>query len=129
MRHLAIPLVIVAALLIPVRPASAQVSFGVTIGHAPPAPHVYHVPPRPGPNYEWVEGYWYPVSGKYHWHDGYWTRVPYAGAYWVQPYYARGKYYNGYWDGSHGRYAHDHRWDNDRERRDENRYEEHRAHN
>jgi hypothetical protein len=48
----------------------------------------------------------------------------------VQPYYARGHYYAGYWDGPHGRYAHDHRWDNDHARRDDHRYDDsHRAHN
>src|SRR5215471_10101509 len=58
----------------------AQVSIGVTIGQ-PPAPRVYRVPPQPGPEFVWVEGYWYPQGHKYRWHDGYWTRAPFAGAY------------------------------------------------
>src|SRR5262249_24552376 len=94
--------------------ASAQVSVGVVIGRpaparvvaeeaaralevgapppvvieAPPPPRVYHVAPRPGPEFVWVEGYWYPQGRRYLWHDGYWTRPPYAGAYWVEPYYS-----------------------------------------
>ena len=114
--------------------ASAQVSVGVSIGHPapvvieepapvviepPPPPRTYSVAPRPSPEFVWVEGYWYPQGHHYSWHDGYWTRPPYAGAYWVAPYYARGAYVSGYWGGPRGRFDHDHRWDNDRDRRDE----------
>src|SRR5258708_3214710 len=59
--------------------AHAQISFGIHIGE-PPAPRAYRVPPRPGPDYVWVEGYQYPENGHYVWHDGYWTRPPYEGA-------------------------------------------------
>ena len=60
--------------------ASAQVSINIRIG-PPPAPRVVHtVPPRPGPSYTWVEGYWYPVDNRYVWHNGYWTRAPYTRA-------------------------------------------------
>ncbi len=99
----------------------AQVSFGIRIG-PPPAPRAYHVAPQPGPDYEWVEGYWYPQGSHYRWHDGYWTRPPYRGAYWQQPYYSRGRYYGGYWDGGRGPLAHNHRWDRSPQR-DENRRE------
>jgi hypothetical protein len=102
----------------------AEVSIDVHIGPPPPPP-AYRVAPPPGPEYEWVEGYWYPEGkhGKhYRWHDGYWTRPPYPGAYWVQPYYLEGRYYPGYWHGPHGRFDHDHRWDDSHER-DERRYE------
>jgi hypothetical protein len=114
----------------------AQVSVGVSIGHpapvvieepapvvieAPPPPLTYVVAARPGPEFLWVEGYWYPQGHHYRWHDGYWSRPPYAGAYWVAPYYARGTYVAGYWGGPRGRFDHDHRWDNDRDRRDERR--------
>jgi hypothetical protein len=108
--------------------ARAQVSIDVHIGPPPPPP-VYHVAPRPAPDYEWVEGYWYPQGSHYRWHEGYWTRAPYPGAYWVQPYYAAGRYYAGHWDGPRGHFDHDHQWDHSRER-DEQRYEhyeEHRA--
>ena len=73
-----------ALLLAPASIANAQVTFGVRIGEPPP-PRYYRVPAQPGPNYEWIEGYWAPVHGHYVWHDGYWARPPYAGAYWVAP--------------------------------------------
>jgi len=119
--------------------AHAQVSVGVSIGRpapivveepapvvveapppvvieAPPPPRVYRVAPRPGGDFVWVEGYWYPQGRRYQWHDGYWTRPPYAGAFWVEPYYERGVYVGGYWSGARGRFDHDHHWDRERER-------------
>ena len=96
----------------------AQVSIGVTIGQPPPPPVVYRVPPQPAPEFVWVEGYWYPHGHKYRWHDGYWTRAPFAGAYWVQPYYDGGRYYAGYWESGPRRVEHDHHWDHDHGRRD-----------
>jgi hypothetical protein len=69
------------------------------------------VPPQPGPDYIWVEGYHYPQGPHYLWHDGYWTRPPYEGAYWVEPYHVGGRYFAGQWEGSRGIVAHDHRWD------------------
>ena len=101
---------IAALLLVPVSTAHAQISFGIRIGE-PPAPRAYHVPPRPGPDYVWVEGYQYPENGHYRWHDGYWTRPPYEGAYWVEPYHVNGQYFAGHWEGPRGNVAHDHRWD------------------
>jgi WXXGXW repeat (2 copies) len=103
-------------------PARAQISFGITIGQPPP-PRAYVVPNRPGRDYVWVEGYWYPEGRRYKWRDGYWTRPPVAGAYWVEPYYYRGKYFEGYWEGPHGRrLKDDHRSERPREdRRDERR--------
>ena len=62
--------------LAPASAAHGQISFGIHIGE-PPAPRAYRVPPRPGPDYMWVEGYQYPEGGRYKWHDGYWTRPPY----------------------------------------------------
>ena len=108
--------------------ASAQVSFDIHIGHPPPAPRAYHVAPQPGPDYEWIEGYWYPANGKYVWHQGYWTRPPYQGAYWIQPYYENGHYYSGRWEGHDGVIAHNHAWDHSRGR-DENRAQDRNAHN
>jgi WXXGXW repeat (2 copies) len=96
--------------------ANAQVSIGIRIG-APPPPRVVRVQPaRPGPDWVWIEGYWYPVGKKYHWHEGYWTRVPYAGAHWVGPRYEGGQFFAGFWDGDRGRVEHDHRSDHDRDR-------------
>jgi hypothetical protein len=119
MRKLLRTLAISAVLLAPASAAHAQVSFGFRIGE-PPAPRAYRVPPRPGPDYEWVEGYWYPQGSRYVWHNGYWTRPPYEGAYWVAPYHLGGQYFAGRWEGSRGFVDHDHRWDRG-SRRDERR--------
>jgi WXXGXW repeat (2 copies) len=100
--------------------AQSQVSVGIHIG-PPPAVRVEAVPARPGPEFIWIKGYWYPVDGHYVWHAGYWTRPPYEGAHWVGPRRADGQFYAGYWDGPHGRVEHDHHWDNDHDR-DYNRY-------
>ena len=99
----------------------AQLSVGIRIG-PPPAPRVVRVRPRaPGPDYIWVDGYWYADGSRYRWHDGYWTRPPYDGARWVGPRYEGSQFYAGYWDGDHGRVEHDHRWDKDHNNRDYNR--------
>ena len=94
---------------------AAQVSIGIQIG-PPPRARVVRVPPRPNPEYVWVEGYWYPVGNHYKWHEGYWTLPPYPGAHWVAPRYDRNLFFVGYWDGDRGRFDHDHRWDRDRNR-------------
>lgn len=95
--------------------AQAQVNFGIRIGQ-PPAPRAFRVPPRPGPDYVWIEGYQYPQGSRYAWHNGYWTRPPYEGAYWVAPYYMSGQYYTGRWEGERGNLAHNHRWDRSKQR-------------
>jgi len=95
--------------------ARSQVSLGVHIG-PPPAPRAFRVPPQPGPDYVWVEGYQYPQGSHYVWHNGYWTRPPYQGAYWVEPYHVGGQYYSGRWEGSRGIVSHDHRWDGGKQR-------------
>jgi len=96
--------------------AHAQISVGIRIG-APPPPRVVAVlPARPGPDFIWVEGYWYPVGHHYKWHEGYWTRPPYEGAHWVAPHHDGQQYFAGYWDGDHGRVEHDHRSDHDHDR-------------
>jgi len=97
--------------------ANAQVSFGIEIGQPPP-PRAYRVAPRPGPEFEWVEGYWYANGRRWAWHDGYWTRPPFAGAYWVAPYYSGGRYVAGYWEHGDRHWDHNHRWDRERNRRD-----------
>ena len=95
----------------------AQVSVGIRIG-APPPPRVVAVVPveRPGPDFVWVEGYWYPVGHHYRWHEGYWTQPPYEGARWVAPHHDGERYFVGYWDGDRGRMEHDHHWDHDHDR-------------
>jgi hypothetical protein len=107
----------VAALVFACAPAAqAQISFGVHLGTPPPPPRAYRVPPPPGPDYEWVEGYWYPENGQYRWHNGYWTHPPYANAYWVAPYYQGNEYYAGHWEGQRGDVHHNHGWDQSRQR-------------
>jgi WXXGXW repeat (2 copies) len=98
--------------------AQTSVSVGIQIGQPPPPRVVYVVPPPPPPEpeYVWIEGYWYPVKHHYKWHDGYWTRPPYPGARWMAARYDGQLYFEGYWEGSRGRYVHDHRWDRDRDR-------------
>src|SRR5689334_18179098 len=101
----------ISALLLGVAPAAhAQTSFEIRIGTPPPAPRASRIPPKPGPGYTWVDGYWYPVSGHYRWHDGYWTRPPYADARWVAPSYRSGQYITGHWAGGRGDVHHDHTW-------------------
>src|SRR5690349_2866318 len=96
----------------------AQLSIGVRIG-APPPPRVIRARPRaPGPDYFWVDGYWYPVGNRYKWHDGYWSRPPYAGAVWVRPRHDGQRFFQGYWEGDRARREHDHHWDRDHRRRD-----------
>jgi len=75
----------------------------------------------PGPDYQWIDGYWYPVGSRWTWHEGYWTRPPSRWGYWNQPYYDGRRYIPGYWDVDRGRFDHDHRWDKSKqkdERRD-----------
>jgi WXXGXW repeat (2 copies) len=98
--------------------AFGQVSIGIQIG-APPPPRVLRVrPATPGPDFMWVDGYWYPEGRKYKWHAGYWTRPPYGDARWVAPHHDGARYFNGYWEGNEGRRDHDHHWDKDRDRDD-----------
>jgi len=102
---------------------AADFSIGIQIG-APPPPRVLAVRPvQPGPDFAWVAGYWYPVEGHYRWHEGYWTRPPYAGAVWVAPHHDGQRFFEGYWEGDRGRFAHDHRWDKDHDRRDHERFD------
>ena len=126
MRRLILTTLIAATLLIGLPAFGAQVSIGVRIGPPPPPPVVYVPPPPPPvvyavpaydePEYVWVDGYWFPMANHWNWHRGYWTRAPYAGASWYAPRYEQGLYFEGYWQGDRGRYAHDHHWDRDRDR-------------
>jgi hypothetical protein len=115
---------IVAMLLGGVSAVAAQISIGVRIGPPPPPRVVRIVPDRPGPEFIWIEGYWYPVGNHYRWHQGYWSRPPYEGARWVGPHHDGERFYEGYWEGERGRVDHDHRWDRDHDRdfRDHDRY-------
>ena len=105
-----------ATLLLGVSALAAQISIGIQIGPPPPPRVVRVLPPTPGPEFIWVEGYWYPQGRHYRWHEGYWTQPPYPGCRWVRPHYEEGRFFAGYWDGDRGRVEHDHRWDRDHER-------------
>jgi WXXGXW repeat (2 copies) len=96
--------------------SAAQLSIGVRIGEPPPPRVVRVVPQRPGAEFVWVDGYWYPVGRRYMWHAGYWTRPPYEGARWVGPHHDGAQFFAGYWDGDRGHIEHDHRWDHDHDR-------------
>jgi len=96
----------------------AQFSIGVVIGPPPPPRVVRVLPRRPGPEFIWIEGYWYPAGRRYKWHDGYWTRPPYPGARWIAPHHDGERFFDGFWESEHGRSAHDHSWDRDRRNRD-----------
>ena len=103
---------------------SAQVSLGIRIGPPPVIRYERMDNRRPGPDYIWVDGYWYPERNKYKWHKGYWTRAPFGGARWIAPRHDGGMFYNGYWGKDNDRYDHDHRWDRDRRDRDNDRRRE-----
>jgi hypothetical protein len=93
-----------------------QVSIGIRIGPPPPPRVVRVLPARPGPEFVWVDGYWYPVGNHYRWHSGYWSRPVYPAARWVAPRHDGERFYGGYWDGDRGRMEHDHHWDRDHDR-------------
>ena len=96
--------------------AFGQISIGIRIGPPPPPRVVRVLPPRPGPEFVWVGGYWYPVGNHYKWHAGYWTRPVYPGARWVAPRHDGERFFGGYWEGDAGRREHDHHWDRDHDR-------------
>jgi hypothetical protein len=117
MKTLLKTLAMLALLLAPAPAAQAQVSFGITIG-PPPRLRPSRVAPLPGPDYVWVDGYWYPVGSRWVWHAGYWTRPPFPGGYWIEPYYDGRRFVPGYWENERGRFDHNHRWDRNRQRDD-----------
>jgi len=116
MNKFAKAMLFVVILMAGVTALAAQVSIGVQIGPPPPARVVRVLPPAPGPEFLWIEGYWYPAGHHYKWHEGYWTRPPYPGARWVPARHDGKMFYEGYWAGEHGRVEHDHRWDHDHDR-------------
>src|ERR1700747_1060024 len=119
--------ILLSSLFLVAIPANAQISVGIRIG-APPEPRVVAVvPAQPGPEFVWICGSWYPAGAHYRWHEGYWSRPPYEGARWVGPRHDGERFYNGYWEGSHGHVEHNHKWDHDHER-DHGRYKDHDDH-
>ena len=65
----------------------AQTRFSVGVGfggqHAgsyqPPPSYANDIPPCPGPDYYWVDGYWSQNYGRNTWIAGYWNRQPFRG--------------------------------------------------
>lgn len=102
MKILTMGLLLATMLLTGLPSFGAQVSIGIRIGPPPPPRVVYVLPANPGPEYVWVDGYWYPVGNHWKWHKG-------------------------YWEGDRGRIGHDHHWDRDRGRdyREKERDREH----
>ena len=112
---------LLALLLLSGSAVFGQFSIGIQIG-APPPPRVLRIRPRtPGPDFFWVEGYWYPVKKRYVWHEGYWTRPPYGGAVWVAPRHDGRQFFEGYWQAGERQIPHSHEWDRDRRNRDYDR--------
>ena len=108
-------LAVAALFAAPASTARAQVSLNIEIGPPPPL-RVQRVAAMPGPDFVWVDGYWYPVGRRWVWHAGYWTRPPRPGAYWIAPYHDGRAFVPGYWEDERGRYEHDHRMDKHKER-------------
>jgi hypothetical protein len=106
----------ILGLLIGLAAAYGQVSIGIHIGPPPPPRVVRVLPARPGPEFVWVDGYWYPVGSRYTWHGGYWTRPAFPGARWVAPRHDGARFYQGYWEGEREREEHNHGWDRGRDR-------------
>jgi len=77
-------------------PASAQVYVNVHLGE-PPAPIIENLPPPPGPDYEWHQGYWDRDGGRYVWHHGHYDRRPHQGAHWIPGHPDRYGYVRGHW--------------------------------
>ena len=81
--------------------AQPRVSVGIGIGgygpgvYPPPAYAQQYVPPCPGPDYSWVDGYWAPQGGRNVWIAGFW-RAPYVSGYRVAPRYEAPRYYNSF---------------------------------
>jgi len=102
-------------------------SIGVGVGvpgyYPPPPPAVVVVrPPCPGPEYSWVDGYWYPDGPRYAWRAGFWSAPSYHGSYWAAPRYYEHRYYGDY--GRRGWDRHERHWD----RGDDWRHEHGRGH-
>jgi hypothetical protein len=84
-------------------PASAQVSFGISVGFPPPELPVYEQPICPGEGYIWTPGYWAwdRDDEDYYWVPGTWVLAPEVGFLWTPGYWAWGGnsfvFYEGFW--------------------------------
>ena len=84
--------------------AQTRVSIGIGLGghgagfYQPPPSYAYasNIPPCPGPDYIWVDGYWAQDYGRNTWVAGYWNRQPFSSEYQVAP-----RFDNRFNDGGH----------------------------
>ena len=71
--------------------AQTRFSIGIGLGghgagfYQPPPSYAYNIPPCPGPDYTWVNGYWSQDYGRNTWVAGYWNRQPFNSGYQVAP--------------------------------------------
>ena len=71
--------------------AQTQFSVGVGFGgrgagfNQPPLAYASNIPPCPGPDYTWIDGYWSQDYGRQTWVAGYWSRQPFVSGYRVAP--------------------------------------------
>jgi hypothetical protein len=71
----------------------AQTRFSIGMGFGgrgagfdqPPPSYASNIPPFPGPDYTWVDGYWSQDYGRSTWVAGYWTRQPFNNGYQFAP--------------------------------------------
>ena len=60
----------------------AETHFAIGIGgqgagfYQPPPSYASRIPPCPGPDYSWVDGYWSQNHGRNSWVAGYWNKQP-----------------------------------------------------
>jgi len=94
-------LMVLAMLAVPMAPAKAAVSIGISVNFAPPPLVVYEQPPIPGPGYLWTPGYWAYGPYGYYWVPGTWVYPPVVGVLWTPPWWGwvGGVYlfHGGYW--------------------------------
>jgi hypothetical protein len=105
--------------------AQPRFSVGIGVGgygpgYYPPPAYTQYMPPCPGPDYSWVEGYWVPRGGRNIWINGFW-RSPYVTGYRVAPRYAAPRYYNNSYRGSDRNRGSDNRYQNRGRERNDNR--------
>jgi hypothetical protein len=71
--------------------AETRLSIGIGFGghgagfYPPPPSYASNIPPCPGPDYTWVDGYWSQDYGRNYWVAGYWYRRPFISGYPVAP--------------------------------------------
>src|SRR5712675_404713 len=71
--------------------AETRAGIGIGLGgygagfYQPPPSYASRIPPCPGPDYAWVDGYWSQNHGRKTWVAGYWNRQPFNGGHQVAP--------------------------------------------